>query len=222
MSTVPIDRERAQALIATACALHVHGLTVANSGNVSVRVDGGFLITPSGVLYEDLAVQDIVLLGLDGTVRAGHRKPSSEWRFHRDIFRANAAVGAIVHTHAHYCTALACLRRDIPAFHYMVAKAGGNSIPCAGYATFGTQALSDAVVAALDNRRACLMANHGMIATGATLPAALQLAQEVESLAGLYCQALTVAAATGTVPVLLDDAEMARVAQQFAGYGQPG
>jgi len=222
MNAPLIDRERALELIATACALHLHGLTVANSGNVSVRCGEAFLITPSGVLYEDLAVQDIVLVGLDGAVRAGYRKPSSEWRFHRDIYVAHGDVGAIVHAHSHYSTALACLHREIPAFHYMVAKAGGNSIPCSGYATFGTQALSDAVVAALNNRRACLMANHGMIATGATLSTALQLAQEVESLAGLYCQALTLAAATGTAPVMLDDAEMARVALQFAGYGQLG
>jgi L-fuculose-phosphate aldolase len=173
-------------------------------------------------LYEELNAHDIVQVGLDGIVRVGYRKPSSEWRFHRDIYAAHAGVGAIVHAHAQHSTALACLRREIPAFHYMVAKAGGNTIPCADYATFGTQALSDAVVSALQQRRACLMANHGMIATGATLPAALMLAQEVESLAALYCQALLLAQATGTTPVLLDDAEMARVANQFAGYGQAG
>jgi L-fuculose-phosphate aldolase len=120
-----------------------------------------------------------------------------------------------VHTHSHFCSALACLRRDIPAFHYMVAKAGGDSIRCSAYATFGTQALSDAVVTALADRSACLMANHGMIALGGDLQAALLLAQEVESLAGQYCQALQLGQ-----PVLLDAAEMVRVAQQFESYGQ--
>lgn len=215
-----IDRAAALDLIGTACTLHTQRLTVANSGNVSLRYENGFLITPSGVLYEQLAPLDIVHLALDGggdvpTVLAGTRIPSSEWRFHRDIYRARPEVGAIVHTHSHFCSALACLRRDIPAFHYMVAKAGGDSIRCSAYATFGTQALSDAVVTALADRSACLMANHGMIALGGDLQAALLLAQEVESLAGQYCQALQLGQ-----PVLLDAAEMARVALQFAGYGQ--
>lgn len=215
-----IDRTAALDLIGTACALHTQRLTVANSGNVSLRYENGFLITPSGVLYEQLAPQDIVHVALPGEadrakVLAGSRTPSSEWRFHRDIYLARPEAGAIVHTHSHFCSALACLRRDIPAFHYMVAKAGGDSIRCSGYATFGTQALSDAVVKALEGRSACLMANHGMVALGSGLQAALLLAQEVESLAGQYCEALKLGQ-----PVLLDAAEMARVAQQFAGYGQ--
>jgi L-fuculose-phosphate aldolase len=217
-----IDRAAALDLIGTACALHTQRLTVANSGNVSLRYGDGFLITPSGVLYEQLSPADIVHVALvapgDGdapAVLAGTRTPSSEWRFHRDIYLSRPDVSAIVHTHSQYCSALACLRRGIPAFHYMVAKAGGDSIRCADYATFGTQALSDAVVQALDGRRACLMANHGMLAVGATLQAALLLAQEVESLAAQYCEALTLGE-----PVLLDAAEMARVARQFESYGQ--
>jgi len=219
MSTV--DRASALNLIGTACALHTQRLTVANSGNVSLRLDNGFLITPSGVLYEQLAPQDLVHVALQGAandtplILAGSRAPSSEWRFHRDIYLARPDVGAIVHAHSHFCSALACLRHEIPAFHYMVAKAGGDSIRCSDYATFGTQALSDAVVKALDGRRACLMANHGMIALGTNLQSALLLAQEVESLAGQYCEALKLGG-----PVLLDAAEMVRVARQFAGYGQ--
>lgn len=218
-----IDRASALDLIGTACALHTQRLTVANSGNVSLRHDDGFVITPSGVLYEQLAPQDLVRVALHGDSRdvpktsPGSRVPSSEWRFHRDIYLARPEVNAIVHTHSHFCSALACLRRDIPAFHYMVAKAGGDSIRCSDYATFGTQALSDAVVKALDGRRACLMANHGMVALGANLQAALLMALEIESLAGQYCEALKLGQ-----PVLLDAAEMQRVAQQFAGYGQQG
>lgn len=215
-----IDRAAALDLIGTACALHTQRLTVANSGNVSLRYENGFLITPSGVLYEQLAPQDIVHVALTGDggsahVLAGSRTPSSEWRFHRDIYLGRPEAGAIVHAHSHFCSALACLRREIPAFHYMVAKAGGDSIRCSDYATFGTQALSDAVMKALVDRSACLMANHGMIALGSGLQAALLLAQEVESLAGQYCEALKLGQ-----PVLLDTAEMVRVAQQFAGYGQ--
>jgi len=215
-----IERAAALDLIGTACALHTQRLTVANSGNVSLRYENGFLITPSGVLYEQLAPQDIVHVALtteddEAKILAGTRTPSSEWRFHRDIYAARPDVGAIVHAHSHYCAALACLRREIPAFHYMVAKAGGNSIRCSDYATFGTQALSDAVVKALDGRRACLMANHGMVALGSSLQSALLMAQEVESLAGQYCEALKLGQ-----PVLLDAAEMERVARQFDGYGQ--
>jgi len=149
--------------------------------------------------------------------RPSSRRPSSEWRFHRDIYRARADACAIVHTHAICCTTLACLERvqqhGIPAFHYMIAMAGGDSIRCAGYATFGTQALSDHVVAALSDRSACLIANHGMIATGRDLPAAFALAVECEALARMYWQALQIGE-----PVILDAAEMARVLERFADY----
>ena len=224
-----VDRSCALGLIGAACALHSLGLSVANSGNVSMRYDQGFLITPSAVLYEQLAPQDIVYVSLEGNSRrdkqeplilAGKCEPSSEWRIHRDIYRVRAEAGAIVHAHSRYCTALSCLRQQIPAFHYMVAKAGGDSIRCARYATFGTQALSDAVVAALDERKACLMANHGMLALGADLQAALLLAQETESLAAQYCTALSFGAALGVKPVLIAADEMARVVGKFAGYGQ--
>jgi L-fuculose-phosphate aldolase len=145
----------------------------------------------------------------------GRRRPSSEWRFHRDIFKSRRDVDAIVHTHSPRATALACTGRGIPAFHYMVAVAGGRDIRCAGYCTFGTQELSDAALAALTDRRACLLANHGVIAVGTDLPAAIALADEVENLALQYCAALSL----GEVRIL-DDAEMYRVVEKFHSYGQ--
>jgi L-fuculose-phosphate aldolase len=152
--------------------------------------------------------------GMEGF--GARRAPSSEWRFHRDIYRARPDADAVVHTHAPFCTSLACLRRGIPAFHYMVAVAGGKDIRCAPYATFGTQSLSDHALAALDGRKACLLANHGMIGIGATLSAALALSVEVETLAEMYWRALQLGE-----PVLLDDAEMGVVLEKFRTYGQP-
>jgi L-fuculose-phosphate aldolase len=168
--------------------------------------------------YESIAPADIVAMPLDGVEDAarGTRRPSSEWRFHCDIYRARGDASAIVHTHAPFATSLACLRRGIPAFHYMVAVAGGDDIRCAPYATFGTQALSDHAVAALEGRRACLLANHGMIAIGASLATALALAVEVETLAEMYWRAQQLGE-----PVLLSTAEMEVVVAKFRTYGQP-
>jgi len=174
-----------------------------------------FFISPSGVDYEALRTDDVPLMDLEGRW-FGRCRPSSEWRIHRDIFASRHDVGAIVHTHSPLATALACTGRGIPAFHYMVAVAGGRDIRCAGYCTFGTQELSDAALAALKDRKACLLANHGVIATGADLPKALSLADEVENLARQYSAALSL----GEVR-LLDDAEMGRVVEKFRTYGQP-
>jgi L-fuculose-phosphate aldolase len=212
------ERALREAVIATAREMNVLGINRGKSGNVSARLAGeafdGFLVTPTGMPYVDVAADDIVALALDGSVR-GTRAPSSEWRFHRDIYRARADVHAIVHTHAPFATTLACLDRGIPAFHYMVAVAGGNDIRCAPYATFGTQQLSDHAVAALVDRRACLLAHHGMIATGASLSDALALAVEVEHLAEMYWRALQIGE-----PALLSDAEMSVVLEKFRTYGQ--
>ncbi len=191
------------------------GLNRGSSGNISVRQRDGFLVTPSGVPPALLKPSRMVAVGLDGIWRDG-ANPSSEWRFHCNIYRERDDAGAIVHVHSPYATALSCLRRDIPAFHYMVAVAGGNSIRCARYSTFGTQALSDRAVAALEGRRACLLANHGMIALGAGLEEALRMAIEVESLAEQYCHALQVGE-----PTILGRAEMSRVIKKFATYGKP-
>ncbi len=202
-------------LVATAKALHNDQLTVANSGNVSVRYEGGFLITPSGVDYQSLRTEDIVYLHLEGNVLAGHLKPSSEWRFHADLYHSRDDIEAIVHTHSIAATALASLRQPLPAFHYMVALAGGNKVPCSDYATFGTQALSDAVVTAMHGYKACLMANHGLLATGNDLIKAYRLAQELESLCQSYLSAKAIAE-----PVLLSDDEMLAAALAFEQYGQ--
>jgi L-fuculose-phosphate aldolase len=173
-----------------------------------------FLITPSGLAYDRITPADIVAMSLDGTAR-GARKPSSEWRFHRDIYRERPETEAIVHTHAPFATSLACLDRGIPPFHYMVAVAGGRDIRCAPYATFGTQELSDRAVEALAGRKACLLSHHGMIAVGPSLAAALALAIEVETLAEMYWRAVQVGE-----PSLLSEDEMQRVLTKFASYGQ--
>jgi L-fuculose-phosphate aldolase len=189
------------------------GLGRGTSGNVSVRHADGFLVTPSGVPYDACTAEQVVALSLEGRVVGGGR-PSSEWRFHRDIYRERLEAGAIVHTHSPFATALACLGRGIPAFHYMVAVAGGNAIRCADYATFGSQELSDHALAALAGHRACLLDRHGVIAFGDSLTAALALAVEVENLAEMYLHVLQVGE-----PRLLDEAEMERVVEKFRGYG---
>ena len=186
---------RAQ-LLATARAMNGCGLNQGTSGNLSVRSGAGFLITPSALAYDRCAADDLVWLDDAGTA-SGHRRPSSEWRMHRDLYRHYPDAGCILHAHSPHCTALACLERAIPPFHYMVAVAGGDTVPCARYATFGSQALSDAVVEALRDRRAALLA----------------LAIEVESLARLYLLALPVAE-----PPLLSPAQMAEVLERFADY----
>lgn len=206
-----------RAVIDTALWMNALGVNQGTSGNVSARWGEGLLITPSGVPYERLEPDSIVFMDMEGTPR-GDLLPSSEWRFHRDILAARPDVGAVVHTHSAFATTLACLGRGIPAFHYMVAAAGGLDIRCAPYATFGTQALSDHALAALDGRAACLLANHGQIATGPNLEKALGLAVEVESLAGMYWRAMQIGE-----PVLLDAEEMAVVLEKFKSYGkQPG
>ncbi len=197
------------------------GLNQGTAGNISARVGDGLLVTPSGVPYETMQPGDIIAMTWAGDWTAAgsapesDRRPSSEWRFHRDILRERSDVGAVLHAHAPFSTALACLRKDIPAFHYMVAVAGGTLIKCSTYATFGTEALSKAAMEALGERKACLLANHGLITCADSPAAALALAVEVEALAAQYMHALQVGE-----PHLLDDAEMQRVLEKFsAGYG---
>jgi L-ribulose-5-phosphate 4-epimerase len=202
-------------LIHTAQQLTKLGLNKGTAGNVSVRSRDGFLITPSGMQAERLAPADIVYMDFDGLVD-GRRAPSSEWRFHFDILRDRPETDAIIHTHAPYCTTLAVMGLSIPAFHYMVAVAGGTDIRCAPYATFGTPELSKAAVSAMENRKACLLAQHGMIVAGRTLEGTLKLAVEVEELARVYWQALQI----GEPPVLSDE-EMQHVLEKFKTYGKP-
>ena len=201
-----------EALLETALKSVEIGLNRGSSGNVSVRDGDGFLITPSALPPEQCGPEDMVWMDMDGRATGPH-KPSSEWRFHRDIFRHHPEAGAVLHAHPVWSTTLACLRRDIPAVHYMIALAGGNSIRCAPYAVFGSQALSDHALAALRDRKACLLANHGLLCFESSLERVLALAQEVELLAQIYCQALQ----TGE-PAILDDAEMDEVIERFAAY----
>jgi L-fuculose-phosphate aldolase len=200
-------------LIDTAIAMNASGLNQGTSGNLSVRCDEGFLITPSGMDYAGLVTDDIVSMDLDGKPR-GARKPSSEWRFHAAIYRHRPEANAILHAHPVHCSALACLNKGIPAFHYMVAAAGGKDIRCADYATFGTPELSDSVITALEGRKACLMAHHGLTCFERDLARVLALAIEVENLANVYCRILAI----GDARVLPDD-EMERVLDKFRSYG---
>lgn len=204
-----------QAIIDTALILSRSGLSPGRSGNVSSRWRNGMLITPSGIAYDDIAVDDVVFVDPSGIVAEGGRKPSSEWRFHLSVYAARGDVGAVVHTHSRHATALACAHIPIPAFHYMVAVGGGNDIPLVPYATFGSEELSRYVSSGLRERNACLMANHGQISVGATLRAALELAQEIENLASQYIEVLKLDAVH-----VLDEAEMEAVLKRFKTYGQ--
>ena len=213
----PLAREQlARQVIETCLRMNAEGLNQGPSGNVSARLDErSFLITPSGIPYERMQPEDVPVMTMAGEWY-GTLRPSTEWRFHRDILKARSEVGAVLQAHSMFSTTLACLRRGIPPFHYMIAVAGGDSVRCAQYATFGTQALSDNVLKALEGRRACLLANHGLITVGASLEKALGLAVEVETLAGMYCRARQ-----HGIPRLLDKREIARVLELFRTYGTP-
>ncbi len=217
----PIGEKAARkAVLATALEMSRRGLSPGRSGNVSCRFgEDGMLITPTGKAYEDTAPSDIVYVGLDGTVPAGQLKPSSEWHFHAAAYAVRNDRHALVHTHSMHATVLACAHKPIPAFHYMVALAGGSDIPCVPYATFGTDDLARHVAKGVKARDAILMANHGQIVLGDTLAAALELAFEVEVLAEQYCKLL--ALGSGAVHLLSDD-EMRRMLVKFKSYGQKG
>ena len=204
-----------QKLLKTTQKLIETGLNKGTAGNVSVRHEGGFLVTPSGMEVAEMTAASMVHMQFDGSYESG-KIPSSEWRFHRDILQSRADIGAIVHTHSMFATTMACLHQDIPPFHYMIAVSGGDTIRCAPYALFGSQALSDGALQALQNSKACLLANHGMIALGRDLDEALSIAIEVENLCEQYWRVLQL----NPNPPLLSDAEMREVFQQFKGYGK--
>lgn len=189
------------------------GINQGTSGNISARWQKGLLLTPSGLDYDAMVPEDIVFMRMDGS-HDGDLAPSSEWHFHRDILKSRDDIHAVVHAHPIYCTALAIARRDIPAVHYMIAAAGGPTVRCAPYATFGTEKLSRHAVKALEDRMACLLANHGMIACGVSLKKALWLAGELETLARQYVVSLGLGE-----PRILSDDEIARVAEKFKTYG---
>jgi L-fuculose-phosphate aldolase len=203
-----------KALVETAKAMSARGLSPGRSGNVSCRLNDGMLITPSGLAYDELKPADIVQVEADGSVPRGQRCPSTEWHFHLAIYRARTDRHAVVHTHSLHATVLACARRNIPAFHYMVAVAGGLDIPLVPYATFGSEELARHVADGLRARDACLMAHHGQVAIGTSLERALELAFEVEVLAEQYVKVLTLGR-----PDILDEEEMTRVLEKFKGYG---
>jgi L-fuculose-phosphate aldolase len=207
------ERSLREEIVANGLKLTPSGLSQGTSGNLSIRFGEGFLVTPSGVPYGEVTPDDVVYVRMDGHYEHT-RRPSSEWRFHRDIYAARPDAQAVVHAHPPYSTALSMCRKDIPAIHYMIAVSGGDSIRCCDYYTYGTQELSDAVVHALEGRMACLMANHGMIATGANMEQAMWRAVEVETLARQYTLALQI----GT-PVLLTDAEVEQALAKFGNYG---
>ena len=224
MSAVPDtalpDAALRQALVSTAQMLEARGLNRGSTGNLSVRsteVPAAFWVTPTGMGHE-MQADELVLMAVDaspeGTVLQGSWAPSSEWPFHRAIHASRPDLQAVVHLHSPHATALACLRRPLPAFHYMVAVASGDTVPCTPYHLFGTEALSQAVSAAFSQRNACLMANHGLVSGGSSLAHAAKVAVEIEALCGIYLQALAVGE-----PALLTATEMAEVIERFKHYG---
>ncbi|WFP62671.1 L-fuculose-phosphate aldolase [Mesorhizobium sp. WSM4904] len=207
------DRDVRQAIIDACIEMNALGINQGTSGNISCRHGEGMLISPTSTPYDTLQPEDIVFMGWDGEVD-GRLPPSSEWRFHLDIMKARPDVNAVVHAHPTYCTTIAIMGRKIPAIHYMVAVAGGSDIRCAPYATFGTAELSAHAVEALRGRKACLLAQHGMIAVGSSLAQAMWLAVEVETLARQYHGALQI----GEPPILSDE-EIENVIKRMASYG---
>ena len=201
-------------VIAACLKMNAEGINQGTSGNVSVRTEEGFLMTASGIVYEKMKPAHVVDMDLEGNYR-GDYLPSTEWRMHMDIFRKRPEAKAIVHVHSTYATALACLRKEVPAFHYMIGVTGGTSLRVSDYAEFGTQELSDTMLKAMEGRTGCLLANHGQICFGPTLAKALWLAGEIEALCKMYW-----AACLQGKPVILDEAQMVSVLKRFKSYGK--
>jgi len=204
-------------LFQSSLILNRQGLNHGATGNLSCRSSNAFFITPSGVNFENLDAESMVEVSIDGNVidSESNHKPSSEWLFHRDIYASRDDINAIVHTHSVFSSTLSVLGKGIPSFHYMIAVAGGDSIRCSDYALFGTQELSNNIIIAMEQRKACLISNHGMIAIGRDLNEAINIAIEVEHLAQLYVQAKMI----GT-PKLLNDIQMLEVINKFKTYGE--
>ncbi|MGI9287271.1 MAG: class II aldolase/adducin family protein, partial [Pseudomonadales bacterium] len=215
MATYHNDLDSRQQVVAALQQLVEAGLTSGTSGNVSVRTADGMLITPTGVQPKDLAPDHVVYMQLDGCVGDDQLTPSSEWRMHADIYANKLGLDAVVHCHSNYATILACAHKSIPAQHYMIAATGSYEIPLAGYATFGSQQLSNAALEALSTSLACLLANHGQLATGFNLEGALKLAELVEEMAHWHWGALAIGG-----PKLLSREQMDEVLTAFATYGQ--
>ncbi len=206
-----------QQLLDLALYLQASGLNEGSSGNCSIRDRDGFYITPSGINPKAMSIDDMVFMDFNGTIESSQkppREPSSEWRFHHDILKTRKDANVVIHSHSTFATTLSLFRKDIPAFHYMIAAAGGNSIRCTKYELFGTQALSDAALIALNDRKACLLANHGMITIGRDIEDALNISHEVERLCEQYTYALQIGS-----PAILSDEEMGEVIEKFKSYG---
>ncbi len=218
MSAVCNEAEVRLAVVAAVRRLDALGMNRGSTGNASHRwsQDGvdGMLITPTGMGAEELQPEDLVWMGFDGRAQ-GRWKPSSEWHFHQAIYLARGDLHAVLHTHSVHATALACLDRPLPAFHYMVAVAGGDSVPLVPYFTFGTEELSCTVALAMRDRDACLLSHHGMVAAGTSMAQAMKVVQEIESLCEVYLKALAVGE-----PLLLSSAQMAEVLGKFRSYGR--
>ncbi|HKM63110.1 MAG TPA: class II aldolase/adducin family protein [Acidisphaera sp.] len=215
-STDKAEADLRRAIVDAARRMNALGINQGTSGNISARCGTRMLITPSATPYEDMRPEDLASMPLEGKRGewSGPLAPSTEWRFHLDILRGRPDAGAVVHTHATYCTTLSILRREIPAVHYMIAAFGGPTIRCAPYALFGTEELAQLALQALQDRQACLLANHGMIVVGPTLARAMWLAVELETLARQYYLSLQAGE-----PVILSDAQIAEATAQFADYG---
>ncbi|MBV8703329.1 MAG: class II aldolase/adducin family protein [Acetobacteraceae bacterium] len=206
--------------IVEACrAMNALGINQGTSGNISLRHGTDMLISPSATPYEEMRPEDVAAMPIAGEHGAwrGPLKPSTEWRFHVGIMRARPEIGAVVHGHPPFCTALAVTRRGIPACHYMVAAFGGADVRCAPYATFGTEELARHALRALEGRSACLLANHGMIVCGPTLKRAMWLAVELETIARQYYHSLLIGG-----PVLLSEEDVAAAAAKLGTYGVQG
>ncbi len=211
MNNIFSENKHREEIVSIARRMNSLGLNQGTSGNLSMRINGGLLITPSSLPYEEMEAEDVVAIDFLGKpISNNHRKPSSEWQIHAKILASRPEIGAVLHCHSIHATALSCHGRCIPSFHYMTAIAGGNNIRCAPYATFGTQELSKLALAALENRLACLLAHHGQIALGASLKIALHIAVEVETLAHIYLQASQLGE-----PPQLSLEEMNKVKSQF-------
>lgn len=221
MSKKRSEKSLRKGIIETALTMSRRGLSPGRSGNVSARFEDGMLITPTGMAYDEIDPDDIVFVAPDGSVPGDQRKPSSEWRFHFAAYQARLDRHAVVHAHSLHATVLSCVKKPIPAFHYMVAVAGGKDIPCVPYATFGTEELARHVARGLKERDACLMASHGQIAIGETLSSALELAFEVETLAEQYYKVLLLGELNIAADILPDSA-MADMVTKFRSYGQKG
>lgn len=204
--------------IVEACLeMNASGINQGTSGNVSIRYEDRMLISPSATPYAKMTPEMIASIDLAGDMTGtwdGPRKPSTEWRFHWLLMKQRADVTAVVHAHPTHCTALAILRKPIPACHYMIAAFGGTDVRCAGYATFGSPELADLAVTALEDRTACLLANHGMVAVGQGIEQAMWRAIELETIARQYCLSLQLGE-----PVILSTEDIDRTLDMFAGYG---